>query len=102
MVKIKIEDVSIGLEDADDSWIIQQIQRRRDDGLTVRIRIIIDEDDINMVLSTPSCPSNGGVRRLPRRKEKELQDLWKKWGLNDDNFSISSLIAFIKQLKCIV
>lgn len=85
----------------DEEWINQQIDRRRADGQTVCVTVTVDQDGLNMVLSTPGCHSRGSGRR-PRAKEKEIFDLWGQAGLNDSQFSGANVVAFLKRLRSFV
>lgn len=84
---------------ADESWINQQINRRRADGQVVCVRVNIQKDDLNMGLSTPTCGSMCGGGRPPNNREKRVFDLWDQRGLNDVEFTGGSLVAFLKQLS---
>ncbi len=97
MVKIKIGSEERNREDADPSWINQQINRRRKDG-PICVRVTINNDAINMVLSSGDCPRAGGGRQA-RPQEREIFDLWDKHGLNETDFPSGHLVAFIKQLQ---
>ena len=97
MVKIKIGSEERNIEDVDSSWINQQINRRRKDG-PVCVRVTINDDAINMVLSSGDCPRAGGGGRPARPQEKKVFDLWDKHGLNEADFPGGHLVAFIKQL----
>lgn len=97
MVKVKIGSEERNIEDVDSSWINQQINRRRKDG-PVCVRVTINDDDINMVLSSGDCPRVGGGRRPPGPQEKEIFDLWDKHRLNEIDFPSGQLVAFIKQI----
>ena len=97
MVKIKIGSEERNKEDVDSNWINQQINRRREDG-PVCVRVTIKNNGINMILSSGECPRNGGSRRPPRPREKEIFDLWDKHGLNEVDFPSGHLVAFMKQL----
>ena len=99
MIKIRIGNDEIELANADENWINQQINQRRADGQTVCVRVIINEGDLNIVLSTPTCGASGGGSRPPRPREKEVFNLWNQRGLNDTNFTGGKLVAFLKQLK---
>ena len=102
MVKIKIGEIEKEWSEVDEHWINQQINRRRADGLTVCVRVIVQKDDLNMILSTPACATSKMRGRTPRPREKELFDLWDKRGLNDADFTGGNLVAFLKQLKNIL
>ncbi len=102
MIKIKIGEVERDLSSANESWINQQINRRREDGLSVCVKVIIKENDLDMILSTPTCVSSGGGGRPPRPREKTVFDLWNQRGLSEPDFAGGQLIAFLKQLKRIL
>lgn len=87
------------LNNIEPNWISEQIDRRRRDGAPVCVKILIDQDNINLALATSDCPSSPGVRRTLTGPEKEVLDLWKKLHLTESQFSAGNLIAFIKQLR---
>jgi hypothetical protein len=87
------------LGSVNEHWINQQINRRRFDGQVVCVRVTVNESDLNMVLSTPTCPSNGCGGRPPRPHEREVFNLWDKHKLNEIEFTGGNLIGFLKRLK---
>lgn len=99
MTRMKIGTDERSLESADESWINQQINRRRQDGDSLCVRVRIEENDLNMILSTPSCPARNGGGRPPSPKEKEAFDLWDRLGLSNADFTGGRLVAFLKQLR---
>jgi hypothetical protein len=98
MIKIRIGDSEKDLSVADESWINQQINRRREDGQTVCVKVTVHEGGLDIVLSTPTCGSAGGDRQ-PTTKEKEVFNLWKERGLDNADFTGGNVVAFLKQLK---
>jgi hypothetical protein len=102
MIEIRIEEAERDLRSADESWINQQINRRRADGVSVCVKVTVKEGDLDMILSTPTCGSSGGGGRPPRPREKTVFNLWNQRGLNQPDFTGGNLIAFLKQLKHIV
>lgn len=98
MINIKIGDTERELNRISESWINQQINRRRADGHSVCVRVTIRQDQLNMTLSTPNCPGRSGGRP-PTRSEKQVFDLWDQKGLNSEKFTGGNLIAFLKQFK---
>ncbi len=86
------------LEEADESWINQQINRRRAEGQPVCVRVSIQTDGLHMSLSTPSCAGNGGGGRAPNAREQQVFDLWQQRGLNSNDFTGGNVVAFLKQL----
>lgn len=99
MIKVQIGESELELSNTSESWINQQINRRRADGLSVCVRVKIQNSRLNMTLSTPTCPAGYSGGRAPNRYETEIFDLWEKRGLNKDNFTGGNLIAFLKQLN---
>lgn len=105
MIKIRIGEAERELgsaSSADKSWINQQINRRRADGLSVCVRVIVKEGDLDRILSTPTCGASGGGGRPARPREKTVFNLWNQRGLNETDFTGGNLIAFLKQLKHIL
>jgi len=94
------EDVRT-LDNYDETWITQQVNRRRRDGVAVCVQIQIRGDEVNVHLVTPGCgPSVGG--RPANGAEKPIVELWTKQGLNTNDFAPGNLIAFLKQLRKIL
>lgn len=102
LISIKIGDAEINLSDVNESLINQQINRRRRDGIDVCIKVEIHEDDLNLILSTPSCQKAAGGCRPPNKHERMVFELWDKFGLNTNNFTGGKLIAFLKQLRNLI
>lgn len=101
MIKVRIGDTERDMP-VDESWINQQIAGRRRDGVPVCVRVTIKERDVDLMLSTPACGQGPGGGRLARPTEAKLIDLWKQRGLNDADFSVGNVVAFLKQLKTIL
>ena len=90
------------LEEADESWINQQINRRRDEGQPVCVRVTITTTSLNLTLTTPGCAGTGGGGRAPNQREQQVFELWQKRGLNTADFSGGNLVAFLKQLERLI
>lgn len=99
MITVRIGSSERDLRSASESWINQQINRRREDEQSVCVRVIIREGSINIALSTQSCPGNGGGTRPPNAQEQEIFKLWDKLGLNKEDFHGGNVVAFLKQLR---
>ncbi len=102
MIKIKIgsnERQFNSIRDLDESWINQQVNRRKADGQAVCVQVSIEQDSVNIRLSTPACSKSGGGGRAPKPQEKAIFDLWDGRGLNQTGFSGGNVIAFFKQLR---
>lgn len=87
------------LSNISERWINQQINIRKRDGLSICVRVIINEDHLNLSLITSAFPQSVTCGRAPNRYESEVFDLWDKIGLNKENFNGGNLIVFLKQLK---
>ena len=103
MIEISIGGVPRDIKYADESWINQEVNGRREDGESVCLRITIKTTEIDLTFSTPGCAGRGrGLQRTLTRAENEVHDLWKKRGLSSDDFSGGNVVAFLKQLQHIV
>ena len=102
MIRVQIGTSERAIENADPSWITEQINRRRRDGQTVCVRVRIDDSRANMILTTPACAGAGGGNRPPNAQESEIFDLWEKRGLNKGDFAPGNLIAFLNQLMRLI
>jgi hypothetical protein len=87
----------------DESWINQQINKRKVDKEKICVRVYIKNEFIDVILTTPACgKKEGGSRRRPNFRETEIFTLWGIRRLNEENFSSGNLIAFFKQLRKII
>ncbi len=96
-IRVRIGTSERNLYSADESWINQQINCRRQDMQRVCVRVFIKDNFLNMELSTPGCDGGGGGRP-PNSQEERIFDLWNRLGLNRPEFSGGNLIAFLKQI----
>ena len=90
---------SRALADADDQWVHQQLNGRREGGSEPCVRILIDEGGAKLQLGTAACSSGGGGFRRPNAKEEEIFDLWKARGMDARDFKAGHLSAFLHQLR---
>jgi hypothetical protein len=97
MIKVQIGNTEKELRDVRESWINEQLTRRRRDEEPICVQVTIDKPPLNMVLSTPGCSGPGGGRAANAR-ERRIFDLWGKFKLNSSDFTGGNLIAFLKQI----
>jgi hypothetical protein len=90
------------VNDIDENWIAQQVNRRQSDGQNVCVQVFIKQDSIDMKLSTPACKKDRGGGRQPRPQEEAIFDLWAERRLNQTDFSGGNVIAFLKQLRKLI
>jgi hypothetical protein len=102
MINVVIGATERPVEQADQSWINEQINRRRNGGDSVCVRVRIEQNDLNMVLSTPNCGGGSGGGRAPTERERRIFDLWEQRGLNRPHFTGGEVIAFLRQLDRLV
>ena len=105
LIKIEIGDskrVFESIYDIDESWINQQITRRKKDRIKICVRVHIKNERIDVLLTTPACGKGRGGRRVPTSEEKKIFELWNERGLNKDGFTGGNLISFFKQLRKII
>ena len=100
MIKIRIANEERQIETADVQWVSQQVNRRREEGQPVCVRVIIHEGGLDMILASSNCGNSAGSGgRLPNNQEKKIFDLWDRQGLNRVDFAGGNLVAFLQQLK---
>lgn len=97
MIEVQIGTIKKKLEDIQESWINEQLARRRRDGEPVCVQVFIDKPQVHMTLTTPDCPSTVGGRTATPL-EQEVFELWERRKLNRPDFTDGSLIAFLKQV----
>jgi len=105
LIKIHIGNNERQFDDVyniDESWINQQINKRKEDKEKVCVRVYIKNELIDILLTTLACGrgERGGRKPIPR--ETEIFNLWERRGLNEEIFSGGNLIAFFKQLRKII
>jgi hypothetical protein len=102
VISIQIGDsAEARYEDTTESWINQQINQRRRDGITPCVRVRIKTPDVDVGLTTPQCGSMGGGR-APTSREAQIIELWRKRGLVDQEFTGGSVIAFLRQVQSLL
>ena len=101
MNRIRIGGDERNLDEATEHWLTEQIHNRKADGQAVCVQVIIDEGQLNMVLSTRDCPISGGGR-APKPQKRDILELWTKRGLSEVGWAVGNLIAFLKQLQQIL
>ena len=85
------------LEDATESWIHEQLYRRRRDG-PVCVKVYIEERGLNMILASSDCV--GRASRQPLTEvETQIVGLWTSLGLHLSDFHPEQLVRFVKQLR---
>jgi len=99
MITIKIDTVEQQFDDFDESWVLQQINRRRHEGDPVCVVVKIDEPNVKMILATKECRNAGGAARTLTREEEKVVERWRKHRLDEPDFAGGELLAFLKQLS---
>jgi len=98
MVTICINGSRRMLEEADESWVHQQINRRWADGQSVCVQVTVRSGCLDMILSTPTCAGGFGGGRAPNGHERDVFALWERRSLNCHEFTGLDVVAFLKQL----
>lgn len=100
MIKVKIGEDERPGEPLDETWAHEQINRRRDAGESVCVRVSIEQIEADIVLSTVGCTHTGHQPIInPRPLERKIIELWEERGLNTNNFTSQDLVMFIVQLQ---
>lgn len=99
MSYIRIGDEQRSIADADEQWLSEQLRRRKAGGGNTCIQIALKTSSIDILLSTPDCPSGGAGGRAPTAQESMLFEEWAKRGLNGSGFSPGDIISFLQQVR---
>ncbi|MFP4381881.1 MAG: hypothetical protein ACLFUS_15385 [Candidatus Sumerlaeia bacterium] len=99
MIRVNIAGAERELGKADKNWIIHQIEARQKEGQLVCVRVIVEEDGVNMILSTPTCAETSNSRLRPNQKEKTIIEIWEKSGLSSHSFKALNVIRFFEQIE---
>jgi hypothetical protein len=99
-----MSEISIGgdqrpLGDVDANWIIEQINGRRRMGEVVCVAVAIRTDGADIRLTTPACVTGQGGGRAPLPREREILDIWRELGLDENDFSAGNVVAFVKRVR---
>ncbi len=103
MVTIKIGESEMEFDrisSVDENWIIQNVNRRRQDFKTVCVRVTLHTDAVSIILIGGECIGGGGgsARRLTQEEEDALE-LWEKLGLKGSRVDAGKLVGFFKQVR---
>lgn len=98
-VRVIIGTSERDLKNIESNWVNEQINRRKEEGAPICIRVLIEHGDINITLSTPDCPCGSGKPRRLTNSENEVLELWNSCHLNENRFSSGNLVSFLKQLR---
>ena len=99
MVEISIGSSSALLGDANEGRITQQVNRRREDGQSICVRIVFKEPDIDLAFASAGCGGRGGLGRRLSPKEERILELWRKHHLDAADFTGGNVVAFVQQLR---
>jgi hypothetical protein len=99
MTRIRIGTSERDLNDVNPTWIREHLSPYQNAGQAVCVKVSIHSGDVNVALSTPACGGGGGSGRLPNSREQAILDLWRKRGLNSDDFNFGQLNAFLNEIK---
>lgn len=85
--------------DIDESWIAQQILRRRQNGAPVCIVVKIESNGQSMTLASAGCARGGGNGSwIPSPQQQQIINLWNRHNLGANDIKPGELIAFLKQV----
>ena len=99
MSKVQIGTSEHNFCDVGESWVQQHVEGRRKDGHPVCAIVTLNNDSVNVVLSTPQCAHSQTAYRRPNEKEAELVKLWKNEHLNEPDWTAGNLAHFVKKAQ---
>jgi hypothetical protein len=102
MITLRIGTETRALADASESWITDQLNRRRGAGQAVCVEVAINTSGLNLRLATAACGGAGGGGRAPNANEARIFEVWESKGLSSGGFTGGELVAFLKQLRRLI
>jgi hypothetical protein len=101
VIKVTIGDMQrefASISDLEESWINQQIERRRrDTGQDPCVRVHVALGSINVTFASAACAGQGGGGRPLTPLESSLFALWQELELGGRALVGGRLIAFLKR-----
>jgi hypothetical protein len=83
----------------DDGWVNSRVHELQVADGDVCVLVRIEQDQINLVLATPSCPPGAVYNRRLTPDEQHVVDLWVDKGLGKRGFGPEHVIAFFRHLR---
>jgi hypothetical protein len=99
LATLSIAGETRNLCDVEESWIIQQVNRRLYNGATACVILRLHTTGIDVSSPTPGCGAGNGDGRTPNRREHEVIDLWKSHRLQTTKLAGGRVNAFLKALR---
>lgn len=94
---VRIGNDERALDGADAQWVTEQLNRRRQVGEAVCVRVTICTGNIDFTLASGDCPMGGGMSRPLTADEEKALESWKRFGLDGSGFPAGKLVAFLQQ-----
>lgn len=101
-VTVQIGDNTLDLNDVTQSWLEDQISRRKRDNQAVCVSVRVQEAGADLRLATQACGSTGGGGRPPNHREQDIISLWSERSLSAGDFSAGHFFSFIQHLRRLV
>jgi hypothetical protein len=97
-------EVSVGGErrdarDATTAWLRSGIDRHRQLGSPVCVKVGIKSGAIDMILATEDCPNDDAEGRPFRPEERKIFELWKGKNLDTNHFTVNDLAEFLVGIR---
>jgi len=85
-------------DDVDEAWLNKQFKQQDEDPLCVQIAIR-SNTGVNVIVSTPGCPTSRSAPRSPKPREREILELWNELLRCHGTLHSGNVIAFLKQVR---
>lgn len=86
-----------------ETWIRDQLERRRAGGQNVCVQLIVRGGEINLLFSSPGCGSGGGGgRSVLKPAESRILEIWNEMHLNSADFSAGNVFAMLRRVHQVV
>lgn len=99
MITISIATERRRLAEAETNWVTEQVLGRRRTGADPCVVVSIEIESIHLSLRTGSCTAPAGPARAATPRERELIERWREYGLEQVDYPIGRLVAFLNHLR---
>jgi hypothetical protein len=97
MIRVTIGEEDRDFRDVTRAWL-RSIEKLRQTGTPVCVKVRIVVGAIDMILATPGCPS-GEPGRAYRGEELQIFELWEAKRLDSNEFTVRDLEEFLDFLR---
>lgn len=99
MIRVCINETERKLNEIETNWIHNTIREIQNIGLPICVKILINQGDVNVILSVGDCQSLQGSGEAPNSHEQDIFSLWDRMHVAELPINSGKIVAFLEQVK---